>query len=208
LNRKQCRAERARTRHLFAAPLEEFLDRGADGRPVDTAGEVVVGRFVDDVMRHTGGAIPAEAAAARRNQMRTELLNAQGAAEGLEPVATFDDLSDAALGEGRARLAAMLPRAKEMARDKQAAADDRVAAALRRNRVRLADLDAVVIHPAPAGQPAGWHADIVFARPVPELGNCIGTAVAKPCATREEAEQKGLALLAGLIAAMPARCDA
>ena len=108
------------------------MDRGADGRPVDTAGEVVVGRFVDDVMRHTGGAIPAEAAAARRNQMRTELLNAQGAAEGLAPVATFDDLSDAALGEGRARLAAMLPRAKEMARDKQAAADDRVAAALRR----------------------------------------------------------------------------
>ena len=84
------------------------------------------------------------------------------------------------------------------------------AAAFRDNRFRTADIEAVLVSEAPPGQPSGWHADVLLARELPPVGDTLGTKVADPCRTRDDAEREALVMLARVVAMAPTdlRCDA
>lgn len=94
---------------------------------------------------------------------------------------------------GRRLLRELLPWARAEARkgdiiyEAQSALGNTAAA-----HVTLANLDALMIYPAPLG---GWHADVLLKDAPPGAPNTMGTPVGQPCRTKPEAEEIGKRLL-------------
>jgi hypothetical protein len=82
-----------------------------------------------------------------------------------------------------------------------------IVAAFRDNQFRLSDLDAVMVYEAQAGDPPGWHGDVVMRRELLPLSDTLGTKTAHPCSTRVEAEAAALNSLA-MIVGLAAQDDA
>lgn len=208
LNRAARRAQQARARHTtIAVRLGDLFDPAA----AEMDSEELIRRAIARIEDRFGTRIPADQRSAVENGLRLQLANIRAEERGMAPVASAVRFDDARWEEGRRCLAELLPRAREIACEDQAPLSPtapHVAAAFRDNGFRLADLEAIMIYEAPADQPAGWHADIVFARELPPIGNTIGTKVASPCRTREEAEATALQLLAGVVTEASQRADA
>lgn len=64
------------------------------------------------------------------------------------------------------------------------------------NAMTMDNLDAILVYQGPRG---GWHCDIVLKDLPQGVPNSFGTRVETPCKTREEAEQIGRILLAGVL---------
>ena len=64
--------------------------------------------------------------------------------------------------------------------------------------LRVDNLDAVLIYEAPLG---GWHADIVLKTTPIGVPNVFGTRVETPCATRQEAHERAVQMVMGVIVA-------
>jgi len=213
-DRRQRRAAKRRARkqgtdqYLFSIPVLDAF-RGESEVPV----EVLVERLVEEARRRAGAALTEHDLMALRNDVRLGLRNIERQARGLAPLAAVLPYTAADAEDGRRRLAATLPAARAMAADPARHGGlqlaPQIADALRADHVRLADIDAVLVYPAPPGQPKGWHGDVRLGRMLP-FGNTVGTSVTDPCRTRQEAEAAALHMLAAVVATIgdAAKCDA
>lgn len=96
--------------------------------------------------------------------------------------------------QGRRRLRDLLPAARAFRRNNPGEIETgNSLGAATLPHARLDNLDAMMVYPAPLG---GWHADLVFKHVPPGLPNTIGSPVAKPYATRGQAEAGAMRLLA------------
>ena len=97
---------------------------------------------------------------------------------------------------GRRLLRDLLPWARAMAKKELARDGARFEfGALGRaqaEHIKEENLDALMIYPAPLG---GWHSDILFKNLPPGVPNSMGSQVAHPLRTRDEAEAHGKRLL-------------
>lgn len=103
---------------------------------------------------------------------------------------------------GKRLLRELLPWARAEARkgDTQFSAESKLGT-VTASYVTEANLDALVIYPAPLG---GWHADVVFKHTPPGVPNTMGSPVEHPLRTRREAEEMGKRLLV-MLCTMAAR---
>ena len=103
------------------------------------------------------------------------------------------------MAEGRARLQAWLPAAREQARADGGTVLDMAVAKAQRPYLTEANLDALVLYPGPLG---GWHADVLLKYAPPGIANALGTPSGEPARTREEAEERGRTVLAFCLTAV------
>lgn len=198
MNRAQRRAATARNRLQGDIAV---VDTGALFLPGETsvALEVLVQRTVARMEAQIGLPVPDEYRTGFEDRIRASLQNIDRRERGLPPIGSAKSFGEAALEEGRRRLAGMLPRAMGIARE---AADGGQLApwiidAFRKHGFRLGDLEAVMVYRTEPGVPhQGWHGDVVFGRAMDPMPNMIGTPTAEPCGTREHAEARALELLA------------
>lgn len=197
MNRAQRRAGQARNRQRGDVAL---LDCGTLFLPGETAveTEVLVGRAMERMEAQFGCRVPDAHRTSFADGIRKTLENIDRRERGLPPVGSAKCFDEEALEAGRRLLADMLPRATEMARGIGDFEDmsSWVVEAFRKNGFGIADLEAVMVYRAEPGAVQGWHGDVVFSRNLDPLPNMIGTKSDEPCATREEAEQRALELLA------------
>lgn len=102
-------------------------------------------------------------------------------------------LDHGTIAQGRRRLQQLLPAARAHVRKHPP--KDGGGTALgdaQMSHLTEANFDALVIYPAPLG---GWHSDLLLRDMPPGLPNSVGTPVAAPLRTREDAEEHSALLL-------------
>jgi hypothetical protein len=105
------------------------------------------------------------------------------------------------IAEGRARLAALLPQAREDAKMMQMPENLSPLAGATLAGLTEAHFDALVVVP---GERGGWHCDLLFVGRPPGVPNSMGSPVAMPFHTREDAEAFAPGLLASVLSMIAA----
>ena len=149
-----------------------------------------------------------ELVAGESEKLRLNLMNIAAAERGINPAAACIDHDEATKAEGRERAERMKPKARELACGPALRhLTPTIIEALANNDAGLDDVHHVLVYPAPAGSPPGWHGDVDFGRPLPPIAGGIGTKVANPAKSPEDAETFAMDVLAGIAAFEIARAD-